>query len=478
MNLVDLLGLLLYFAILIVIGYRSAKKVSNSSDFAVAGNKIIWPILFATLAASFLGGGASMGRAGKTFEEGYVFMFAASAFPIATVLAGLFIAPRLKRYIGAQTVGDIMAYHFGASARLFTGIFSLIFCVGILGAQALAVGTVFHMILGIEVSTGILIGMAVVLIYSTLGGMWAVIQTDVVQFLMLAIFLPLTMLIGVHDLGGPAALVERLPEAHFSLMGDYSIGMFISIFVAFLLGETLVPPYTQRALSAPDSRHAKIGYSLAGGFGFLFYFVSATIGLVALVLYPNISPDQAMPALIRDALPVGLTGLVLASLLAVVMSTADSYLNSAAVIFVSDIYKPFIEPEVSEKRRLWIERLVNLVIGVGAVIFALYATSIVDALLLSYSLWAPTILLPFVFAVLLNLRCARSAIAAMLGGALITTLWKWGPLDMQGMTGLTALIAGVISNVVVFTLVYRFFRQPPIDSAASQIRPDASTPTQ
>ena len=91
MNPIDLGGLLLYFAILIYIGYRSAKKVSDSADFAVAGNKIIWPVLFATLAASFLGGGASMGRAGKSFDEGYAFMFAASAFPIATVLAGLFI---------------------------------------------------------------------------------------------------------------------------------------------------------------------------------------------------------------------------------------------------------------------------------------------------------------------------------------------------------------------------------------------------
>ncbi|WP_227368811.1 sodium:solute symporter family protein [Halomonas sp. M20] len=458
MNLIDLLGLLLYFAILILIGYRSAKKVSNSADFAVAGNKIIWPVLFATLAASFLGGGASMGRAGKSFDEGYAFMFAASAFPIATVLAGLFIAPRLKRYTNAHTVGDIMGLHFGASARLFTGIFSLVFCVGILGAQALAVGTVFHAILGIEVSTGILIGMAVVLLYSTVGGMWAVIQTDVVQFLMLAIFLPITMIIGVNEIGGPAALIEQLPSGHFSLMGDYSVGMFVSIFIAFLLGETLVPPYTQRALSAPDSRHARIGYSVAGGFGFLFYFVSSTIGLIALVMYPSISPDQAMPALIRDALPIGITGLVLASLLAVVMSTADSYLNSAAVIFVSDIYKPFIDPNVSENKRLWIERLVNLLIGAGAVVFALYATSIVDALLLSYSLWAPTILIPFVLGVLLDLKCNKAAISAMLAGALVTIFWKWGPFDLQEATGFTALIAGVLVNILVFIVVYRLFK--------------------
>lgn len=458
MNTIDLAGVLLYFAFLIAIGYRSAKKISNSSDFSVAGNKIIWPVLFATMAASFLGGGASMGKAGKSFEEGYSFMFASAAFPIATILVGVFIAPRLKRYVNAYTVGDIMAHHFGLNTKLLTGLFSIIFCVGILGAQALAIGTVFHAILGVDISTGIIIGMAVVLLYSTVGGIWAVIQTDVVQFLMLAVFMPLTMIIGVHDLGGPAVLMEKLPEINFTVTGNYSFTMFASIFIAFFLGETLAPPYTQRALSAPDPHHARLGYSIAGVFGVLFSFVSATIGMIALLLYPSISPDQAMPTLIRDALPIGITGLVLASLLAVVMSTADSFLNSAAVIFVSDIYKPFIDPNVSDKKRLWIERLANVLIGVGAIVFALYSTSIIDALLVSYSLWAPTILIPFVLAVMLDLYCKRSALVAMIAGGLVTTLWKWGPFDLQAITGLTPLIAGVAANAVTFVVVYRYFK--------------------
>ncbi|NHI00448.1 sodium:solute symporter [Oceanimonas sp. MB9] len=454
MHYLDVAGLLAYFILLGYIGYRSIKKVNSSDDFAVAGNRIIWPVLFATLAASFLGGGASMGRAGQAFDHGYAFMFAASAFPIATVLTGIFIAPRLKRYIGAQTVGDIMEYHFGRYSRLITGIFSLIFCVGILGAQALAVGTVFNAILGIDITTGILLGMGVVLLYSTIGGMWAVIQTDVVQFLMLAIFMPVTLLIGVHEVGGAEALIARLPDGHFSIMGDYGPGMFLSLFIAFLLGETLVPPYTQRALSAPDSRHAKIGYTVSGLFGFLFYFVSSTIGLVAFILYPNISPDLAMPELIRTALPLGITGLVLASLLAVVMSTADSYLNSATVIFVRDIYQGFINPEVDERKKLWIERLMNLLIGAGAIVFALYATSIIDALLLSYSLWAPTILVPFVLGVLLDLKCSKSAIGAILAGALVTLVWKWGPWPLADVTGLSALVAGVSANLLTFFIIY------------------------
>ena len=453
MHWLDYLGVVAYLLVLVYIAYTSIAKVKSSDDFAVAGNKIVWPVLFATLAASFLGGGASLGRASKAFETGYAFMFAASAFPIAVILSGLFVAPRLKRYVDAYTVGDIMNQHYGHSARLFTGVLSLVYCAGILGAQALAVGTIFNVILGTNLTLGIVIGMGVVLLYSTLGGMWAVIQTDVVQFVMLAIFLPVTMLIGVHMVGGPAALVAALPEGHFTFTGTYTLGAFLSIFIAFLLGETLVPPYTQRALCAPDARNAKIGYTTAGVFGFLFYFVSTTIGLAAFILFPDIPPDQAMPTLIRTALPIGLTGLVLASMLAVVMSTADSYLNSCTVIFVKDIFQPLFKSDLSERQRLWTERVVNVIIGAGAIAFALYATSIVDALLLSYALWAPTVLIPFVAAVLFGLRTPRAAMSAMIAGAVVTGLWKWGPWPLETLTGVAALIPGVVANIVVFTLV-------------------------
>ena len=160
-----------------------------------------------------------------------------------------------------------------------------------------------------------------------------------------------------------------------------------------------------------------------------------------------------MPTLIRSALPIGLTGLVLAAMLAVVMSTADSYLNSCTVIFVKDIFQPFIKSDLSEKQRLWTERAVNVIIGAGAIAFALYATSIVDALLLSYALWVPTVLIPFVAAVMFDVRATRAAMSAMIAGALVTGFWKWGPWPLEAQTGIAALIPGVVVNIVLFTLM-------------------------
>jgi solute:Na+ symporter, SSS family len=452
MAIIDWVFLGLYFALLIVIGVQTIRRIETPEDFAVAGNRIIWPVFFGSLAASFLGGGSSLGNAGETFKDGYVYMFAFFAFAIQTVLVGYFVAPRLKRYAKAQTVGDIMENHYGSTARLLTGILSVAVCAGILGAQALAVGTIFNTILGVSTTVGILIGMSIVVLYSTFGGVWAVIQTDMLQFVFLGVFLPVTLIIGLIKVGGPEELMTSVPNAHLSFMGTWTLGLFVSVFLAFLLGETLVPPYTQRAFSTPDPANARKGYMMSGIFAFFFFFVSASIGLVALALYPNIAPDQAVPTVVKNVVPVGLVGLVVAALLAVVMSTASSYLNSIAVVFVKDIYLPFINPNLSASRKVWLERGLSLVVGGAAILFAVSVPSIVDALLYSYALWAPTIIIPLILAVMWGFRCKPAALSAIVAGGGVAAVWTWVLNEPFGITG---LVAGLVVNVVVFAVVYK-----------------------
>ena len=451
MKTIDAIGILAYLAVIIVIGVTTMRRIKNPAYFAVGGNRIIWPVLLATLAASFLGGGASLGRASESFSSGYSFMFAASAFPIQTILVGYFVAPRLKRYYGVETLGDIMQQHYGRSARLLTGVISVVYCVGLLGTQALALGAIVNSVVGLPTWVGVIMGMMLVLLYSTAGGMWTTVQTDVVQFIMLGVFLPVALIIGVQASGGPLELVSRLPEAHLSFGGDYTPLAFLGVFLAFGLGEMLIPPYAQRAFSTPDETNARKGYVGAGVFGFFFYFVSASIGLVALVLFPNIPADQALPAVVREILPAGITGLVVAALLAVVMSSADSYLNSTSVVFAKDVYTSFINPAASERKVLLYERCTNVCVGVGATLFALSVPSIVDALMYSYSLWAPTVIIPLFLAVMFGLRARWAATAAMLAGAVATALWTWVLAEPLGITG---LMVGLVVNAGTFALVY------------------------
>ena len=240
--------------------------------------------------------------------------------------------------------------HYGSAARLVTGVLSILLCAGILGAQALAIGTVVNATLDLPTVPSVIIGMGVVVLYSSFGGAWAVIQTDMLQFVFLGVFLPVTLVLALGAVGGPAALLAALPEAHLTF-GGYGVAVFIRLFVRLLLGETLVPPYAQRTFSTPDTRHARIGFALSGGFAFLFYFIAASIGLVALVLYPEHRAGPGATDVVMNLLPAGLIGLVVAALLAVVMSTASSYLNSIAVVLSKDIYQPLHQRAACPRRR-------------------------------------------------------------------------------------------------------------------------------
>lgn len=450
MTVIDWALVALYFVVLVGIGLQTMRRIEDSDDFAVAGNRIIWPVFFGSLAAAFLGGGASIGLAGQAFSDGYVYMFAFLAYSIQTVLVGWFVAPRLKRYRRAHTVGDVMAEHFGQTTRLLTGVLSVALCAGILGAQALAIGTVVEATVGIAVTPSVIVGMAVVILYSAFGGLWAVIQTDMMQFVLLGVLVPVTLMIGMHRAGGFDEVLASVPDSHLTGLGNMEVLAFLGLFVSFLLGETLVPPYAQRTFSTPDSRHARIGYVMTGVFSAMFFFITASLGLVALHLYPGIEADSALPTIVMELLPIGLVGIVVAALLAVIMSTASSYLNSTAVVLVKDIYVPFINSNISSGRRLWLERLTTVAVGVLATLFAVSVPSIVDALLYSYSLWAPTVIIPLLGAVLFNARSAIAAVSAIFFGGITMATWTWAlddPFDVPGV------LVGVAANLLVFSTV-------------------------
>ena len=221
MAILDWILLGVYFGLLVLIGVQTMRRVKSPDDFAVAGIGSSGPSSSEASLLPFWAGGASLGMAGAAMRDGYVYKFAFCAFGVQTVLVGYFGAPKLKNYVGAHTLGDVMETHYGKPARLVTGVLSVVLCAGILGAQALAIGTVVNAT-WTWVVPSVIIGMGVVVLYSSFGGAWAVIQTDMLQFVFLGVLLPVALLIGLDAVGGPSALIELVPSDHLTFMGDYT----------------------------------------------------------------------------------------------------------------------------------------------------------------------------------------------------------------------------------------------------------------
>ncbi|MBN2592887.1 MAG: hypothetical protein JXA81_05210, partial [Sedimentisphaerales bacterium] len=297
---------------------------------------------------------------------------------------------------------------------------------------------------------GILIGCGIVISYSTVGGMRAVVLTDVVQFCVLAVGIPLTLIFGLMKLGGVSAIRAAVPVGHFSIPAEgMTIAAFLSLFLTFLLGETLVPPYVQRLFMAKDPTHTARGTMLSGIFSIPFFAITGAIGLLALVLDSKMNPNLAMPSVIRTVLPAGVRGFVIAGVISIVMSSADSFLNGAATCCINDVVKPLRKNPISKQIELLLAKLTNLLVGILAVIFALKIPSVLDILIYAYNFWAPIIVVPLA-AVLLGVRVTKAGfMAGALAGAAGALIWNY---ILKTPAGIEGLAIGVFCNVFFFVL--------------------------
>jgi SSS family solute:Na+ symporter len=440
--------IILYLGVILLVGLWSGKGMKSLRDFSVSHRSYGSLVIFATLSASFIGGGYSIGLASKVFSLGIVNIVALWGFSLKEILVAKFIAPRMDNFTGLISVGDIMDRGYGKAARMVSGLFSAVVCAGIVGAQVKAMGVIFNVFLGIEQTWGMLIGCGIVIAYSTVGGMRAVVLTDVIQFCVLAIGLPAALVFGIMKLGGFAAIKAAVPASHFSIPAEgKTIVAFLSLFLTFLLGETLVPPYVQRLLIGKDATYTARGTMLSGIFSVPFFAITGAIGLVALTLEPKLDPNLAMPHVIRTVLPAGVRGIVVAGVISIVMSSADSFLNGAATCCINDIVKPLRKNPLGRRQELLWAKLTNCLVGGLAVVFAIKISNVLDILVYAYNFWAPVIVVPL-GAVLLGARVTRTAfLAGALAGAIGVLTWNF---LLKTPAGIEGLVIGALCNFIAF----------------------------
>ncbi|MDY6952174.1 MAG: sodium:solute symporter family protein [Thermodesulfobacteriota bacterium] len=438
-----------YLLFVLALGIWAGRKVKGLNDYAVASRSYGALIVFMTLSASFIGGGFTMGNAEKVFLIGIANIVCLWGFSLKEILVASFIAPRMNNFPDAISVGDVMEKNYGKPGKIITGIFSVFLCAGILGAQVGGIGYISNLFLGIPVVYGILIGTGIVIAYDTVGGMRAVVATDVLQFATLALGIPLTLVLGIHYVGGGGNIFAKVPEAHFSILGTMTVLKFVSLFLTFLLGETLVPPYVRRLFIGKDQIHTAKGTLWSGIFSIPFFFITGAIGLIALVINPQLDANLALPTVIGTVLPTGIRAMVIAAVIAVVMSSADSFLNSASIAFIQDIVRPFSRHDLSDKKGLLLARASTLVTGALAIIFAVKIRSILDILIYAYNFWAPIILVPLA-ATLLGIKSNRTTfLFCSIAGILGVVVWDYFLKTPGEFSG---LIIGVMTNMTVFVI--------------------------
>ncbi len=437
---VILSGVAVYVAIMIVIGVYSSKKVHSIAEFAVAGRSLPLWLCTTTIIATWFGGGMMIGGAGAAYDKG---MFGVIADPfggaLCLFLIGMFFV-RLFRRLQFYSFVEFVEQRFGFSAGVITTVISLASSIMWVAGMLVAFGVIFETLTGIPLAVGIVGGALIVVVYTSIGGMFAVALTDFVQMVIIAVGLIILLVVVLIDVGGWSAIASQLPEHTFRMIPlEHTIDrwlVYLRAWLIFGLADIASQSLLQRAMSAKNERVAQQSFYLAT-IGYLALgLVPVILGIIASVTMPGLdNSESVIPVLALEHLHPLAIAIFVGALLAAIMSSCDSAILAVATVFSTNVL-PLIKRDPSDRLRLIVIRAAIPIAGVLAVIGALNAGVVFDTILDANLLILAAVMAPFVLGVWWQKANRAGALAAMWSGIavwlVVTQLRPDLPADLLG----------------------------------------------
>jgi SSS family solute:Na+ symporter len=443
MNLLDYLVVLVYFAVMIGAGYWGMRRARNAEDYLVAGRRLGPFMYIGCLSAVVLGGASTIGGVALGYENGISGMWLVFWIGMGVIALGVLMSTRLSR-LGVYTVAEMLENRYGPASRLISAIIIAAYALMIAVTSTIAIGTVFNVVLGLSPSVAILIAGGIVVAYSVAGGMWSITLTDIIQFCIMTVGIFFLLLpIVVVRAGGFSGMQEALPASYFSLT---AIGWqtIFTYFLLFFFGLMIGQDIWQRVFTGRSPEIARWGTVAAGVYCLLYALAGALVGTAARLILPDIQADNAFARIATEALPVGITGLVLAAALAAVMSTASAGLLASSTILANDVYAGFVAR--GEHNKVLVSRVTTLLVGVGVLVTAVAVSDVVGALTVAYDLLTGALFVPIVGALFWRRATAAGALASMVAGSVVVVIF----MVLDGLFANTPIIWGMLASLVVF----------------------------
>lgn len=452
----DLCVIALYLLFMLAVGVWFIRRIKNTDDYYVAGRTLGPVVLTATVCATIIGGSAMMGRAGLAYTTGFKAIATALPYMIGMFFFSTY-AGRIQQVgekFNIESIPGLFGYRFGKAAKCILAAMVAFTMMGTVAAQVTATATIIRLVggeFGISYEMGALIATVIFIIYTAASGLFGVVYTDVVQFFMLLIFVYFLLPVSsIHYLGGFGEFWADLDKSYLVPHVD---GEILGDIVTYLVFTMAGAEMWQRAFAAKTKKAAKRGM-FWGTFVYACTIVLLFImGLSAQQILPNVveqfgTADAVVPALAIKILPPGLTGLALAGILSVMMSTADSYLLVSVQTVVSDLGRT-LHPKMTGKQEILLSRCASVILALGALVIALYIKSAYDVLMFAWAFYAAAAGLPALAALYWKKATSAGVIAGMLGGFAVTIGWKL----MGQPFGLGATVPGTIACGVLLVAV-------------------------
>ena len=467
MHIVDISIFVLYMLSMLGVGIYFLKRNKSQTDYYVGGRKMTSFHIGLSVVATDVGGGFSIGLGGLGFLIGLSGSWMLFTGLVGAWISALFLIPRiypLAKKHNFLSFPEVLNHYYNGKVALIAGVISLIGYIGFTSSQVLAGAKLAAATFpSISILDAVLIMGVIVIGYTVLGGLKAVIYTDTVQWIILMTGLILVGIpLGFSKVGGWEAVQTYLPDSFLSLTNIsfvQFINWLITIVPIWFVGMTLY----QRIYASKDEKSAKKAWFLAGFLEWpVMAFMGIALGLLGRVAFEQgmftefgyapgspIDEEIGLPLLLAHIFPIGLMGLLMSSYFSAIMSTADSCLMAASGNFTTDILK------ISHKNPKGIKysQLTTLVIGILAIILATMMQNVLELMLYSYAFMVSGLFVPVLGTMFLKNPSSKAALYAMVLGGGTTLFLILSKADLP--LGLDANFFGIALSALVFILVQK-----------------------
>jgi SSS family solute:Na+ symporter len=422
-----MISILGYLVVLFIFGLHLTKRLKKKEDFLVAGRTLTAPVLVGTLLATWIGSGDIFSVSDLSYNHGYSSLIGSGGGWLGIIIV-FFIAGRVRKF-GQFTVPDILEARYNTGARILATIATIIAYLTIVSYQFRGGGWVLNIITDnkLPIKSGIIIVAVFVITYTLLAGMISVAYLDIFNGIIMIAGILFALPFLIHHVGGMEYIAANVTPRSHPFLGNMTwiqaMGYFVPTFLLALGNANMY----QRFFSARDEREARksvVGWVL----GVILLGVALqSLAVVGSSYFKGLEAKEAGKIIILVAhkgVPVAVGCFLLVAIMAIITSTANSFLLVPATNVIRDIYQRFINPTLPDKKMILYSRLTVIVLGVISYSLISFFPRILDAAYAAYTVYGAGIT-PALIAVFFWKRAtAQGGVLSILGGLVTTVVWE------------------------------------------------------
>ena len=438
-----------------------ARFVRGSSDFFVAGRRLNAPLVFATVLASNIGAGATIGATGLGYRDGISAWWWSGSAAIGSIFLALFVGPRLWRIAAERnlyTAGDYLETRYGPTVRAIVASLIWLATLSILAGQLIAGAAVLTVVAGVPRWVGTMISALVMTVTFVSGGLLGSTWVNAVQLVVLLCGFIAALPIVLGAAGGISGILANpnVPSTFGDFLHSSGPGSGWTWVIALAPAFIISPGLMQKAYGASSAKAVSRGIGFQAIALAAFAFVPPLFGMAARAIHPGITdPNLVLPTLLVEQLSPALGALALAAVFSAEVNTCDALLFMLSTSLSQDLYKRFLRPQATDAQLLRVARWAAFAGGVGGVLFALRLATVIDALKIFYSLLGVTLLVPVIGGLYVRRAGSVEALVSMAAGIATLLVVRFAFVARYPWMDPTA--AGLVAAAIAFgiTLLIR-----------------------